>query len=206
MVRAIFLAVRSRFIPSSLNVVSGFVLALIASAIGTIAIGTQGYARLTVERPVAEVTVISLHPALQLYRVTVRRLDVPALTRSCDIQGDEWLMTAAVQKWRPWLNILGLDSTYRLDQLENKYFTAARGNGRLITSCDIGGIEPADALVANGLMKWFMAHVQASDRQFGSAVYMPLSNGAAYRVVMTQSGLNVDAINPTAISAVHQQY
>ena len=47
----------------------------------------------------------ALHPALQLYRVTVRRLDGTVLVTACNIQGDEWLMSAAVQKWQPWMNI-----------------------------------------------------------------------------------------------------
>ena len=117
-------------------------LGLAALCFGLIVLNTQSYARLTAERPVAEVTVAALHPALQLYRVTVRRLDGTTLVTSCNIQGDEWLMSAAVQKWQPWVNILGLDSTYTLDQIANKYFSAARGNGRDITACDLRAPVP----------------------------------------------------------------
>jgi hypothetical protein len=34
---------------------------------------------------------------------------------------------------------------------------------------------------------------------------MPLTDGAIYRVVMTQTGLNADAVNPIARDAVARQ-
>jgi hypothetical protein len=200
LVLALFHAVRGRFRHGGLHAGGGIVLGLVALCAGLIVLSTQTYARLTTERPVAEVTIAALHPALQTYRVTVRRLDGTDLVTSCDVQGDEWLMSAAVQKWRPWMNILGLDSTYTLDQVANKYFSAARGNGRRITTCDLEGSPPA--WLPRGLTEWLMDQAEASQRHFGSAVYMPLTDGAIYRVIMTQSGLNADAVNPIAKSAV----
>jgi hypothetical protein len=200
--RAVFHVTRGRFAQGGLHATSGLVLALAALCVGLLVLNTQGYARLTAERPVAEVTVAALHPALQTWRVTVRRLDDPALTTTCTLQGDEWEMSAGVQKWRPWVNILGLDSTYALDQVANKYFSAARGNGKTITACDLRGAAPADQWAPQGLVDWLMAHARAEQRRFGSAVYMPLTDGAIYRVIMTQSGLNAEAVNPIATTAV----
>jgi len=68
----------------------------------------------------------ALHPALQLYRVTVRRLDGTALVATCNIQGDEWLMSAAVQKWQPWVNIFGLDSTFAWTRSPQIFLRRAR--------------------------------------------------------------------------------
>ncbi|HMH65430.1 MAG TPA: hypothetical protein VK515_07575 [Rhizomicrobium sp.] len=200
LLRAIFHVARGRLGHGGLHATTGLVLALAALCAGLIVLDTQSYARLTTERPVAEVTVAALHPALQLYRVTVRRLDGTAIVTTCNIQGDEWLMSAAVQKWRPWMNILGLDSTYALDQVANKYYSAARGNGRAITACDLGA--PVPGWMPQGLTGWLMARARASQRRFGSAVYMPLTDGAIYRVIMTQSGLNVEGANPIARDAV----
>jgi hypothetical protein len=200
---AVFHTARGRFGRGGLHAGSGVVLALAAFCAGLIVLSTQTYARLTSERPVAEVTVAAVHPALQTYEVTVRRLDGTNLVTICTVQGDEWLMSAAVQKWRPWMNILGLDSTYTLDQITNKYFSAARGNGRRITACDLEGSPPA--WLPPGLSAWLMDRAQASQRHFGSAVYMPLTDGAIYRVVMTQNGLNADAVNPIARDAVARE-
>jgi hypothetical protein len=200
---AVFHTARGRFGRGGLHAGSGVVLALTAFCAGLIVLCTQTYARLTAERPMAEVTVAALHPALQTYAITVRRLDGTNLVTSCTVQGDEWLMSAAVQKWRPWMNILGLDSTYTLDQVANKYFSAARGNGRRITACDLEDSPPA--WLPHGLTTWLMDRAQASQRRFGSAVYMPLTDGAIYRVVMTQNGLNADAVNPIARDAVARE-
>ena len=197
---ALFHTARGRFGRGGLHAGGGVVLGLVALCAGLIVLSTQSYARLTAERPVAEVTVAALHPALQTYQVTVRRLDATGLVTSCDVQGDEWLMSAAVQKWQPWMNILGLDSTYTLDQVANKYFSAARGNGRRITACDLEGSPPA--WLPRGLAGWLMDQAEASQRHFGSAVYMPLTDGAIYRVIMTQNGLNAQAVNPIAQGAV----
>jgi hypothetical protein len=200
LLRAVFHVSRGRIAHGGLHAGTGLILALAALCVGLIVLNTQSYARLTYERPVAEVTVAALHPALQAYRVTVRRLDGTGIVTSCNIQGDEWVMSAAVQKWRAWVNILGLDSTYTLDQLANKYFSARRGNGHLITACDLTGATPA--IFAPDLTLWLMNKAQAQQRRFGSAAYMPLTDGAIYRVVMTQSGLNADAVNPIAQAAV----
>jgi hypothetical protein len=203
LLRAVFHVARGRLAHGGLHAGTGLLLGLTALCVGLVVMNTQSYARLTQERPVAEVTVAALHPALQTYRVTVRRLDGTRIVSTCDIQGDEWVMSAAVQKWRPWVNILGLDSTYTLDQLANKYFSAARGNGHPITACDLSGPVPAaNRFVPGGLVTWLMGRAQAQQRRFGSAAYMPLTDGAIYRVVMTQSGLNADAVNPIAQAAV----
>jgi hypothetical protein len=163
-------------------------------------LNSQSFARLTAERAVADVIVAGIDPATGLYHVTVRRLDITNATTECNLSGDEWLMSARVQKWKPWANVLGLDSTYTLDQIANKYFSAARGNGKTITACDLQG-APDDGALA-GFGAWLMAHSYAEQRRFGSAVYMPLADGAIYRIIMTQSGLNAEPVNPIAQSAV----
>jgi len=191
--RGLFHLTRARLAPAGIAAVSGVVLGLVALCLGLVVLNTQTYVRLSAERPVAEVTVAALHPAVQLYRVTVRQQDGSGITTECRIQGDEWLMSAAVQKWRPWANILGLDATYRLDQLANKYISAARGNGRAITACDLTGPPPpAMAFLPRGFSSWLMNGAQAEQ----------LPDGAIYRVVMTQSGLNAEAVNPIARDAV----
>src|SRR4051812_15978702 len=157
--RALAHLARGRFGHSGLHAGSGLVLALLAFSAGLLVLNTQTYARLTTERPVADVTVAALHPALQTYQITVRRLDGTGLATSCTVQGDEWLMSAAVQKWRPWMNILGLDSTYTLDQVANKYFSAARSDGRRITACGLTGGAPA--WVPQGLSAWMIDRAQA---------------------------------------------
>jgi hypothetical protein len=115
------------------------------------------------------------------------------------LQGDEWDIGARVQKWKPWANVLGLNATYVLDQVSNRYFTAARGNGKPITACDLRGPSPeVNRWIPRAWLDWLMNHSYTEDRKFGSAVFMPLADGAAYRVLITQSGLNTEPSNAIA--------
>src|SRR5215470_18106502 len=121
------------------GVLGGGALAVVGLALSLIGINAQGFARLAHEGPVAEVSVRAVDTANNLYVVSVRRLDGSYPPQTCQIQGDEWLISGRVQKWKPWANALGLDATYSLDQISNMYSTAERANGRPFTACDITG-------------------------------------------------------------------
>ena len=184
------------------HLVVGSPLALLGLGVALVALNTQSFARLTHENDVANVSVKSLDASKNTYRVTIQRLDGPQQTLTCDLQGDEWEMAARVQKWKPWANVLGLDTTYTLDQVSNKYYDASRGNGRPITACDLRGPAPAvDQWVPNSWLNWLVGQSYTEQRRFGSAAYMPLTDGAAYKVVMTQSGLNAEPSNDIAKGA-----
>lgn len=185
---------------------SGLVFGLIFTCLGLvgslIAWNTQTYARLTHEGPVAHVTVKAVDTAKNVYDVTIRRVDGVARTDICRLQGDEWLVGARVQKWKPWANVMGLDTTYDLDQVTNKYFTAKRGNGERITACDLSGSPPpVNKYVPSPFLAWLLGKSYSEDRHFGSANYMPLADGAEYDVVITQSGLNATPANDAALKA-----
>lgn len=183
------------------RVVIGAPIAIIGLAFALLGVNTQTFARLSYEAPVADVMVKALDPSQGVYQVTVNRLDGPKQTLVCRIQGDEWELTARVQKWKPWANTLGLDATYTLDQMDNKYFTADRGNGKSITACDLKGPPPTiNQYVPKSWLFWITDN-SYEDRKFGSGAYMPLADGANYRVIMTQSGLNAQPSNDIATKA-----
>jgi hypothetical protein len=180
----------------------GCLFAVSGAAVGLFGLNLQTYSRLTYESPVAEIEVKANDPAAKRYTVTIRRLDGTDVTQSCELQGDEWLLSGRVQKWKPWVNVLGIDSTYTLDQMANKYADALEANGKPITACAIEKPAPeANRYVPPQWLDWVMAHAQAEDRRFGSASYMPLAHGALYEVIMTQSGLNAEPANDAARAA-----
>jgi hypothetical protein len=53
------------------------------------------------------------------------------------------------------------------------------------------------------LRAWLASISLAEDRRFGSANYMPLADGAAYRVVITQAGFNAEPANAAARDALN---
>jgi hypothetical protein len=188
------------------GVVGGSAVAAVGFALSLLGINAQSFARLTHEGPVAEVSVAAVDPQSDRYRVIVKRLDDSYPAQACEIQGDEWLISGRVQKWKPWANALGLDATYTLDQISNRYRTAERGNGKTITSCDIAGPAPkVNQYVPPWMLAWLIDHAYAQDRRFGDANYMPLADGAVYRVVITQMGFNSEPTNDAARKADDQE-
>jgi hypothetical protein len=186
----------------SRGLAGGALFTAIGLAGSLLGLNLQTYSRLTYERPVAEVTVAAVDPEHKIYNVMIHRLDTSDRSVTCQLQGDEWLLGARVQKWKPWANVLGLDATYELDQVANKYYAATEASGKPITACDIETPEPVvNQYVPDEATRFLVSLLQAEDRRFGSANYMPLADGARYTVVMTQSGLNSEAANEAARAA-----
>jgi len=184
------------------GVIGGGALTAAGLALSILGINTQGMARLTHEGPVAEISVRAVDPAENLYDVTVQRLDADVPAQTCRIQGDEWLISGRVQKWKPWANALGLNATYTLNEISNKYGSAERGNGKPITSCDIAGpIPQVNQYLPDWMVQWLISHAYVEDRRFGDANYMPLADGAHYRVVISQFGFITEPENDTARGA-----
>lgn len=183
------------------HVVGGTAIGAIGLVFSLVGLNMQLFSRLTHEGPVAEVSVKAVDPAQSKYLVSIKRLDGEIPVQSCTLQGDEWLIGGRVQKWKPWANVLGLDATYSLDQVSNKYSTAERGNGKPITACDLTGKPVVNAYVPDDWLPWILAHFYTEDRRFGSANYMPLADGAVYRIVITQSGFNAEPANDVAKAA-----
>jgi len=183
------------------RMVGGTMAALVGLALSLVGLNMQLFTRLTHEGPVAQIRVAAIDPGQSLYLVTVHRLDGPIPDQKCKLQGDEWVLGGRVQKWKAWANVLGLDATYTLDQVSNKYFTADRGNGKPITSCDLRGKPAVNSYVPDAWRNWLLTQFYTEDRKFGDANYMPLADGAVYRVVITQSGFNAEPANDAATKA-----
>jgi hypothetical protein len=179
-----------RPVRGGVHFIGGTPLAIGGLALALLGLNTQSFSRLTYEGPVAEIS------------VKVRRLDGSNRSQICELQGDDWVLSGRVQKWKAWANFLGLDATYTLNQLSNMYSSAARGNGKLITSCDLIGPQPeVNQYIPDAWVEWLTSHAYAVDRRFGDANYMPMVDGAVYRVIITQSGFNAEPANDIARKA-----
>jgi hypothetical protein len=194
--------VKGRVARGGLGLGGGGIVAIVGLAAGLIGLNLQSYSRLTYEAPVAEVVVQAVDPAVKTYTVTVRRLDGSDRVTTCVLQGDAWLLSGRVQKWKPWAIELGMNTTYTLDQISNYYFSAAEADGRPIKACDVNGEKvKANHQLPESWVKWLMAHVLVQDRFFGSASYMPLADGAVYKVIITQTAFNAEPSNDVARKA-----
>ena len=181
---------------------AGGAITIAGLAAGLFGLNLQSYSRLTYEAPVAEISIHAQKPAEKLYTVAVHRLDGTDRTTNCTLQGDEWLLSGRVQKWKAWANELGLNATYTLNQISNMYYSAREASGKPIMACDINGPLPqVNQYLPESWVKWLMDHALVQDRRFGSANYMPLADGAVYKVVITQMGFNAEPVNDAAARA-----
>lgn len=195
-------AVRLRPGRASVGLGAGGAVTIAGLAVGLIGLNLQGYARLTYEVPLADVTVHAVNPAQRIFTVTVKRLDKTGNVQSCTLQGDAWEIGGRFQKWKAWANEIGLNATYTLDQISNRYNNAADGDGKRITACDLKAPQPeVSQVLPDFVVKWVLRHMIVEDRYFGSASFMPMVDGAEYTVIATQFGFNAEPANDIAKTA-----
>jgi hypothetical protein len=193
---------RGRPFKGGRGVLGGGVFLGVAAIVGLLGLNVQTYHRLTYERQVATIEVRQKGP--QLYDATVTEppteQDPQGVTNTFEIHGDEWRIEARVLKWKPWANVLGLDSQYRLDRFSGRY---ADTQQELTAERSAYDIRPTRS---SGLDLWPIAreyseYLPVVDTLYGSGAYMPMSDGARYEVRITQNGLIARPTNEAAAEA-----
>jgi hypothetical protein len=186
---------RARFVTGTGSLLVAFVFLGVSGLAFVVGTNLHTYARLTYEAPLAELVFEARGP--QRFRATLARIP------SGDMQvfmmnGDEWQLDARVLKWRGWANLLGLDAQYRLERLSGRYRSIEQEKNAprsVYGLSDNPGID---------LWTWAQDHprwLPFVDSIYGSATYLPMVDGARYRVSLTQSGLIARAVNPAADAA-----
>jgi len=170
-------------------------LALVAALLGSLALNLHTYQRFTLEKDIAQLHFARLAP--QLFEVSMQFPDGSG--RRAELAGDEWQLDARVLKWSGLATLMGFESVYRLERLSGRYADAAQ---------ELTGRRTVESFTTErGLDLWSVT--RSSDRWipwvdavYGSATYLPMSDGAQYTVSITHSGLLARPLNDTAIKAV----
>lgn len=187
---------RGRPFKGGRGVIGGGLVLAVGAVVGLLGLNLQTYHRLTWEKPVAEIELRQIAP--QQYSATLTQPD--GTSNEFELRGDEWRVEARVLKWKPWANVLGLDTQYRLDRLSGRYQDTQQELHGERSAYDI---RPERT---SGIDLWPVAR-QASkyapvvDTLYGSGAYMPMSDGAKYEVRITQSGLLARPTNEAAAEA-----
>lgn len=186
---------RARFWTAGSGLVGGAVFLGAGVALLSIAANLHTYARLTYEAPVAELLFEARGP--QRYQATLARL--PEGDRQMFmVNGDEWQLDARVLKWKGWANVLGLDAQYRLERIGGRYRDIEQ---------ERNGVRSVYALSENpgwDLWTWTIdrpGRLPFVDAVYGSATYLPMADGARYRVTISQTGLLARPMNSAAEAA-----
>ena len=189
---------RARFWSAGASLFGSALLLGVAGLVFIVASNLYTYSRLTYEQPVADIIFKATGPK-QFQTTLVRNPsgDMQVFT----VYGDEWQLDARVLKWRGWATLLGLDAQFRLERLSGRYLDIEQErNGRrsVYQLSDNPGVD---------LWSWAIDRPKWTpfvDAVYGSATFLPMADGARYRVTMSQTGLLARPINPSATSAVER--
>jgi hypothetical protein len=186
---------RLQLVRGTLFFLSGATVLLVAAVAVLVAANLYTYARLTHEQEAARVSMRQLGE--RRYVLSVQPKGQPP--RHFELRGDEWQMDARVLKWRAMGNLLGFDTLYRLERLSGRYGSVAAERAGPRTVHDLSEETSLDLW---SLVRRHHAYVPFADALYGSAVYVPMSEGAEYTVSVSASGLLVRPVNDTARKAV----
>lgn len=193
---------RGRPFKGGRGVLGGAVFLGVSAVAGLLGLNVQTYNRLTYERPVATIEIAQEGP--QLFQATV--VEPPTgdhpegITREFQVHGDEWRMEARVLRWKPWANVLGLDSQYRLDRFSGRYADTQQELHAERSAYDIRP-ERSSGIDLWPIARDFSQYAPLVDTLYGSGAYMPMADGARYEVRITQNGLIARPTNEIAAQA-----
>jgi hypothetical protein len=183
---------RARFVAATGSALMGFLLLACAALFFVVSLNLHTYARLTYEQPIAEIVFEGRAP--QSYRATLTRMPGGEM-QIFMLSGDEWQLDARVLKWKGWANLLGLDAQYRLERVGGRYRDIEQERHAERTVYSLSENPGVDLWEMSTKYPRWLPFVDAI---YGSATYMPMSEGARYRVSLTQSGLIARPLNSQA--------
>jgi hypothetical protein len=189
---------RARFWSASTTLFSSAVFLAAAAVTFVVASNLYTYSRLTYESPVADLIFKATGP--QRFQATLIRAPSGAM-QVFAISGDEWQLDARVLKWRGWATVLGLDAQFRLERLGGRYLDIEKERSASRTVYALSSNPGID------FWAWSLEHpswVPFVDAVYGSAAFLPMADGARYRVTMSQTGLLARPMNATATGAVER--
>jgi hypothetical protein len=187
---------RLKLVSGTLFFLTGGIVLLVAAVVALVTANLYTYARLTHEQEAARVSMRQLGE--RWYAVSVQPKNSPP--RHFELRGDEWQIDARVLKWRAMGTLLGFDTVYRLERLSGRYGTVAAERSSPRTVHDLAQDDtPLDIWA---LVRQHHRYVPFADALYGSAVYVPMSEGAEYAVTVSASGLVVRPGNDAARKAV----
>jgi hypothetical protein len=193
---------RGRPFKGGRGVLGGGGVLAIGAVLGLVGLNVQTYNRLSFERPIASLSLAQVGD--RTFDATVVELNEegepagdPQVYR---IVGDQWQMDARVITWKPWANVMGLDSQYEVQRIWGRNISGPTRN--TANAEDLVVKRPGIDIVTVANQLGGLSPVNVSEREFGSAVFMPMVDGASYNIQITQEGLAVDAGNDIARGAL----
>ncbi len=173
-----------------LRSVLGLLLLVAGSVVALLSLGVQGMRALTNEESAAHIRIVP--QGVQRYEATVTFAD--GRTARYELAGDEIYIDGHIVKWTPLANMLGLNTSYRLDRIAGRYRTLEQEvtAPRTIYQIDT---PPTIDLVALGRR---LPLADFFDAEYGSATYVPVVEPAELELKVSTSGLLLRPVLPAS--------
>ena len=153
----------------------------------------QAIETLTEETEIGRLDFHQLGPDLFEASAEFAGFDAP---RTFQLAGQQWQLDVRFLRWRTPIMLLGVDSLYQLDRLSGRYAELDERLDTKRSAYKLAG-QPGQALWKLALVSrpWLASWI---DIDYGSSVYLPMADGARYRVLITPFGVLARADNEAA--------
>ena len=187
----------SQLLAGGVTILAGAALMALAFLSFGVATNLSTYQQLTAEQPVGELRFEQSAP--QDFIVT---LTTPTTEYRFNLLGDECQLDARLLKWRGIGQMLGLKTAYRLERLSGRYSDIQQQQQAITHS--VHGLAVETGLDLWSMVRQFDGWISWVDAFYGNAVYLPMADGAHYRISINSNGLLVRGANQTADQAIQQ--
>ena len=176
--------------------ITGVVLLTAAAMLFLVSSNIHTYERLVYEQPIASISFHKIAP--QHFSVELEPQG-DGENWFYELRGDEWQLDAQILTWHGYANLLGLDSYYRLHRLSGRYTDIEEERTRPRSVHGLAAEQRIDLWsYANEYRNW----LSMVDATYGSAVFLPMNDGARYSVSISRNGLVARPDNAVAREAV----
>ena len=176
----------------------GFLLLAVTLLFGFTAVDFYGYKVIVDEQSIGTISFTQIEDKEYIAQLMLG--DGTSIHRQ--LKGDQWQLDAKIFKWSEQLAKLGLKPGYRLGRLSGRYYSIEQelNSDRTVYELD-------SAPMNLDIWRWFKVvddYVPWLDALYGSAVFVPMADGAAYHIQLSYTGLLARPINENARQAATQ--
>jgi hypothetical protein len=174
----------------------GLALVAIGITLGLSAFDLFSYKQIVSEQSVATISFEQLRPQ----RYTAIVVDSDGGESRYELAGDQWQMDARLIKWPNAVAALGIKPGYRLDRISGRYYSLEKERTAERTVYSLSASKL-------GFDLWEIFHgsdTKIIDAVYGTATFVPMSDGALYEVLLSNTGLLARPLNETARAAVER--
>lgn len=179
----VFCARRRQLLRGIGSLLSGLLLFALATLAGAVSVGVQGYRALTAEEVAARVRTEPTGP--QRFRATVELPD--GRVGRYDVSGDQLYVDAHILKWKPIVNLLGLQTGYELDRVGGRYAGVADERQQPHTVFPLGPERRVD--VFGFVRRHPRVLAPLVDATYGSGTFVGADRPGLFEVRVSTTGL-----------------